>query len=187
MGKIWVTSDTHFGHDKIRGYCSRPFKDVEDMNKVMIRNWNQRVKPEDTIFFLGDFCFKRSTEAPTGEPFQHYSSQLKGNIIYIKGNHDRNNGSKSRISSIHLEYAGKTIRLMHDPRFADPKFDYNFCGHVHEKWQFRKTAMGFGIANLINVGVDVNKFMPITIDEAISKFKHWEKEKEMADAVNGCL
>jgi len=32
--KVFLTADTHFGHEKIVEYCARPFKDVSEMNQV---------------------------------------------------------------------------------------------------------------------------------------------------------
>ena len=52
---IFFTSDTHFNHKAIISYCSRPFESVEEMNDRLIDNWNQVVKPSDTVYHLGDF------------------------------------------------------------------------------------------------------------------------------------
>jgi len=52
--KHFITADTHFGHANIIKYCQRPFKDVEAMDKALIRSWNERVKPEDTVFKKND-------------------------------------------------------------------------------------------------------------------------------------
>ena len=50
----WWTSDYHFSHFNIIRYCKRPFETAEEMNETIIRKHNERVKPEDTVFFLGD-------------------------------------------------------------------------------------------------------------------------------------
>ena len=60
MSKIFYTADLHLGHANIIKYCNRPFKDVDQMNETLIRNWNSRVKPEDTVIHNGDFCFKNT-------------------------------------------------------------------------------------------------------------------------------
>ena len=54
----WWASDYHFSHHNIIRYCGRPFKDIEEMNATIIARHNERVKPDDTVFFLGDFVFK---------------------------------------------------------------------------------------------------------------------------------
>ena len=57
--RFWFTGDSHFNHTNIIKYTDRPFKDIYHMNETIIKNWNERVKDEDTVFHLGDFCFKR--------------------------------------------------------------------------------------------------------------------------------
>ena len=88
----WWTADLHLGHANIIKYCNRPFKNLEHMNKVLIRNWNERVKKEDIIFHVGDFCFRNSPGGKLGEgggiPATEWEKKLNGKIIHIKGNHD---------------------------------------------------------------------------------------------------
>lgn len=38
---IYFTADTHFCHSNIINLNSRPFKDINEMHSVIIRNWNQ--------------------------------------------------------------------------------------------------------------------------------------------------
>ena len=59
---LYFTSDTHFHHEGIIKFCSRPFKNVEEMNEALIANWNRVVRPEDIVFHLGDFCLGGSAE-----------------------------------------------------------------------------------------------------------------------------
>lgn len=80
---IWITSDTHFDHAKIIEYCNRPFKDVNEMNETMIRNWNRVVRQEDTVYHLGDFALTSANR------YEYFLNRLNGNIVLILGNHDK--------------------------------------------------------------------------------------------------
>ena len=42
---IYFTADHHFGHINVTKYCNRPFSSVEEMDNVLIQNWNSVVKP----------------------------------------------------------------------------------------------------------------------------------------------
>jgi calcineurin-like phosphoesterase family protein len=80
---IFFTSDTHFGHANVIKYSKRPFAHVDEMNEALIANWNARVKPNDTVWHLGDFAFlsPAKTEA--------ILERLNGKKRLILGNHDR--------------------------------------------------------------------------------------------------
>jgi calcineurin-like phosphoesterase family protein len=80
--KLWFTSDLHFGHPAMLKHCHRPFADVDEMDRVLINNWNANVQPRDHIFVLGDFSFRpnATTIGILGE--------LQGIKYLIRGNHD---------------------------------------------------------------------------------------------------
>lgn len=74
--KTWYTSDTHFGSVRTLKLSKRPFVNVLDMDRTMIRNWNSQVRPQDVVFHLGDF----------GDP--RVLRYLNGDIRLIPGNYE---------------------------------------------------------------------------------------------------
>lgn len=182
--KYYFTADLHLGHHNIISYTKRPFKDVQEMNEVIITNWNNRVKPEDTVFHNGDFCFKNSAGGKTGEGLIHkssyYTSKLNGNIVFIKGNHDRNNSVKTIIDRIVIKYGPHFVNITHIPENYDINFAINFVGHVHEKWKFRRVSNPYtnGYIDLINIGVDVWNFHPVTFEEIYNSYRYWNKQQK---------
>jgi len=171
--KVWFTSDTHFGHANIIKYCSRPFKDLTHMNRVLIDNWNARVKHEDMVIFLGDFCFRNSSGV-RGEGTQHkaeyYMKQLNGMIVPLRGNHDNNNSLNTKIDSLIMNIGGQEIFCTHKPEDYNWDYKINLVGHVHEAWKIRKEEKSI----LVNVGVDVWQFHPININEILKEVQRCE-------------
>lgn len=176
--KYYFTSDSHFGHGAIIKYCHRPFADVQEMDGVLIRNWNQRVKPDDTVIHLGDFCFERCPgEAPESKTnaFLYYKSQLNGNIILIKGNHDGRNKSKTIIQNATIKYGGYKFFCVHNPEYYNPKLDFTLCGHVHgrEGKVFKR-----GNTICVDLSVDNWNFMPVSIQEIDKEIKKFIREQK---------
>ena len=185
--KYFVTSDTHYGHGNIITYCHRPFRDLAHMNERLMKNFNERVKPEDTCFFLGDFCFKNSAGGNQGEGVpvksDEYINALNGKKVFVKGNHDGNNSTKTIIENLVINYGGLRIAMIHDPSdFLESttfnRVELNLCGHVHQNW--KHAWRGNSMEHLIvNVGVDVWKFYPATLDEVIGyAVKAWKGQPD---------
>lgn len=171
--EYFFTADTHFGHSNIIKYCNRPFKNIGEMDYRLVQLWNERVKPEDTIFHIGDFCFKEEKNA------QYYIDQLHGKIIFLRGNHDTNNGLKTCIQDIRIYLGGKNILLIHNPNETSYGFDLCLAGHIHQKWKFKTMRIEEKKYkwDVANVGVDVWNFRPITINEIIEAYEAWKREK----------
>lgn len=51
---VFFTSDLHIGHENVLRFDSRPFQSVEEMDSEIIRRWNDKVKPGDLVYVLGD-------------------------------------------------------------------------------------------------------------------------------------
>lgn len=133
--KRWIIADTHFNHRNIIEYCHRPFLTVEEMNEVLIYNWNCRVSPQDIVYHLGDFSMNSDKEFVS-----EIIRRLNGRIILIMGNHDQ----KPHKWYIDCGFENTTrkpmivddnIILMHEPpkeQLISDKYYYVF-GHVHDK------------------------------------------------------
>jgi len=182
----WFTSDCHFGHANIIKYSKRPFKSLEEMNSTLIKKWNERVKPEDLVFHVGDFCFKNTpNKAHRGEgtiyPSTHYEKQLNGKIIFVKGSHDQNNSCKTCVMSMKIKLGGKNMYLVHDPRYIQFNYDLNIVGHVHKLWKFKRIYKNPSLkykrkyVDVVNVGVDMWDYAPISIEEILKGYNQWTK------------
>jgi calcineurin-like phosphoesterase family protein len=158
------------------------------MNETIITNWNNKVRSEDLVFHNGDFCFRNSPGGKRGEGTPHKSSywesKLNGKIIFIKGNHDRNNSVKTIIDHIVIKYGPHYVNIVHNPEDYDDNFQINFVGHVHEKWLFKRVIVPFnmeyhsGNIDLINVGMDQWNFQPVTFEEIYNKYRKWKREED---------
>lgn len=50
----YYISDLHLFHNRILEKFNRPFSSVEEMHEVIINNWKNKVKDDDTVYILGD-------------------------------------------------------------------------------------------------------------------------------------
>lgn len=179
----FFTSDTHFGHANIIRFCNRPFKNVEEMDEVLIENWNQVVSDDDTVFHLGDFAFGGSNVWKSIIP------RLNGHINLIIGNHDRKNLRQGYMSSfgmvvpqLQIEIEGNPIYLNHYPFLCyggSYRGVWQLFGHVHSG----PNAEGLDISRLktlfptqYDVGVDNNDYAPISYREVKAKIEYQKAE-----------
>ena len=168
--KRFFTADYHFNHTNILDFEKRPFKNVTQMNSEIIRRHNERVKAEDKVYFLGDFIFGKN-------PAQ-FLQQMNGRWHFICGNHDRNNGLKTRIEQMALRIGGIKTQLVHNPEFASIDYQLILCGHVHSRFKVKELKYCGKRSLLINVGVDVWNYAPIEWSEIQSIYTRWESEKK---------
>lgn len=179
--RYWICSDYHVNHFNIISYVKRPFKTLEEMNETIIKNHNSRVKPEDVVIHVGDFCFRNSKGGKVGEGLPIKASEIEkkfnGKFIFIKGNHDRNNSLKTIIDRLVVTYGGHRINLVHNPDHADFNYPINLTGHVHDRWSIRRLRSGEAITDCINVGCDVWNFKPISFEEIFSRYAKWKKQE----------
>lgn len=162
---IWFSSDLHLGHANIIRYTHRPFRDVKEMDETLIANWNDRIKPDDTVYFLGDFCFGHRC-LPIGESARRYLKRLNGHIHFIRGNHDREACAiyrefKSFNSFLEISPYGQDITLCHYALRTWPRSHYgsfSLYGHSHGTLPDDPNALA------IDVGVDCHGYAPVSFE-----------------------
>lgn len=128
----YYISDLHFGHHNVLKFDSRPFGSVEEMNQVLIDNWNNTIKPNDEVYLLGDIFWKNDYA-------DEILPKLKGQKHLIKGNHDKiNNTMQKHYESIQeykrIKDEGRVVVLSHYPiAHWDAQFhgSYHLYGHIH--------------------------------------------------------
>ena len=82
----WYSSDFHFGHAKILEYDNRPFATIEEMNEEIVNRFNEVVKPDDELFYLGDFALGLNGQI---DKIYEYRSRFNcKHWRYVLGNHD---------------------------------------------------------------------------------------------------
>ena len=183
----YYISDLHLGHLNVIRLDGRPFESLEEMEVEIMRRWNERVTPQDTVYIIGDFCWQ------TSNAWIDILKQLKGRKVLIRGNHDpkRIDGKLAKMFDDVKDYKeindnGRRVCMSHFPNmFYNKSYHantYMLCGHVHttlenewlEKWrsELRKQRVldgGGNYGNIINVGcmMPYMNYTPRTLDELI--------------------
>ncbi len=168
---VFLIADLHLGHANIIRYCSRPFlfSDSGEMDHVLIKNWNYTIGPKTRIYCLGDLRY-----GPVSEPAMQYRKRLRGDIIFIRGNHD--DPDTGAVLFIETEYEGKKFLLIHDPADAPPSFDgWVIHGHHHNNDLRNYPFMNF-TGRRVNVSAEVIGYKPVSLHEIVQRIK----EREMS-------
>ena len=184
---IYFTSDTHFLHNSLtlagnpNFSTKRPFKDVDDMNTTLIKNWNAKVKQNDEVYHLGDVCFGDQ------QKWEGILNRLMGRIYLIIGNHDQKllkTNCINRFEWVKDYYELKTQNpLNNEKQFVvlshyahrvwnkSHKGAWMLYGHSHGSLKDDPNALS------IDVGVDAgHNFYPLSLKEVaqIMSKKTWK-------------
>ena len=156
----FATSCTHFGHGNIISLAGRPFPNAKEMDEALIANWNSVVKPEDTIFHLGDVTWWNM------EKTKDIFDKLKGIKIFIRGNHDDPWVSQVIPWSGCYDYLETKIFHKKFVFFHYPIERWNGIGkgtiHIHGHIHNNPLPV---IENRHNVCVEVANYTPVNLEE----------------------
>ena len=159
---IYLTSDEHYQHGKILGYANRDFPDIQTMKHELITRHNSVVKPEDTVYHLGDFCFTQNWQ-----DIYNILKRLNGNHHLIFGNHDHLEWYKyveAGFTTVHSALFLDDYILIHDPSVAGVFRDRKVIhGHTHQ--------LGINLGdNSYCVCVELHDYTPVSFDRIKSEF-----------------
>ena len=152
----YLISDLHLDHANIINYCSRPFihSNVDEMNEVLVNNWNNTVK-NNAVYFLGDLSFGRGSRSA-----DQWLEKLGGKISFIRGNHERARNSKEYEI---LEYNGRRFLLVHSPNHLPVKWDgWVIHGHKHNN-EMKDYPFINGKKKTINVSAELINYKPVSL------------------------
>jgi calcineurin-like phosphoesterase family protein len=165
---IYIISDTHFGHENIIKYSSRPFANAAEMDEAMVANWNAVVKPSDHVYHLGDVAMRA----------QHLDAvmpRLNGHKRLVRGNHDIFKTKKylKWFEEIHGMRVMDNMLFTHVPIHPGSlgRFRANVHGHTHES-----TALAFPY---VNVCVEQTGYTPISLEYLSAKVREAELVKSV--------
>ena len=176
------TSDLHFGHNRIVEFTNRGADCGSQNNHTawLIDLWNIEVSAGDVVYHLGDFSFFKEYEEVS-----KVVNQLKGNKIFIKGNHDKREHLdqlvKDNLISAWYDYKeiklqDASVVLFHFPIASWHKQGYgayHLHGHCHGNFKdSRGKMLDVGIDNVYNLYgkhgfIDENQIQEFMLHEKI--------------------
>ena len=182
MPATFLTSDTHFGHAGVCRFLRndgvtklRPWDTPEEMDEEMVRRWNERVRPTDKVYHLGDVVINRKALSTL--------ARLNGDKVLIKGNHDI--FSLEEYTKYFRDVRGYHVMngmiLSHIPMHEDSlgRFGVNIHGHLHANRVMRRASstmefMEWGVRERIDpcyhcVCVEQTDFAPILFEDVIKR------------------
>ena len=193
MGRIFITSDTHFGHDKDFIWQPRGFSSSEEHDRAIIENWNSIVSWDDEVYVLGDLMLGDN------ESGIRKLNQLNGKIYILYGNHDSNTRIQMYANirptilclglAYILKYRGYSFYLSHYPTITsnmDTDKPLNrrvisICGHKHTKNKFCDMDKGL----IYHCELDCQNNKPILLDDIIKDIQTYIS-LDKNDQINLC-
>ena len=178
MPSVFLVSDTHFGHAGVCRFMRndgvtklRPWTDPAEMDEFMVAAWNERVRPNDKVYHLGDVVMSRKSLP--------IMNRLNGDKVLIRGNHDifKDEDYTPYFRSLRGYHVMNGMILSHIPVHPESlgRFGVNIHGHLHAN---RVMLSGFNgkITDIVDtryhcVCVEQTDFAPILFEDVIQRIE----------------
>lgn len=178
-GRIFITSDLHFYHNKPFLYEPRGFRDIDSMVDAVVERWNAIVASNDDVYVLGDLMLNDDGKA------MEKLKLLNGRIHIAIGNHDtdrrielyKNLPNVVEASfAYRLRYKKLGFYLSHYPTICSNYSDggklcektINLCGHTHTSDPFHDWGKGV----IYHCELDAHNNQPVLLDDIINDLKN---------------
>ena len=179
MPAVFLVSDTHFGHAGVCRFTHpddasvklRPWDDPNEMDEEMIRRWNDRVRPTDKVYHLGDVVINRKALKTL--------HRLNGDKVLIRGNHDIFPDVEYReyFRELRAYHVMNGMILSHIPIHPESlgRFGVNIHGHLHASRVKMEPVGKYGIPVIDPryhcVCVEQTDFTPILFEDVIKRIE----------------
>ena len=184
MPATFLVSDTHFGHAGVCRFTEadgvtkiRPWTDPAEMDEEMIRRWNDRVRPSDKVYHLGDVVINRKALKTL--------ARLNGDKVLIRGNHDifRDEEYREYFRELRAYHVLNGMILSHIPvhEASLGRFGCSIHGHLHANRVMKARGVDAQTGDILysdeidpryyNVSVEQTDFAPILFEDVLKKIK----------------
>ena len=182
MPSVWLTSDSHFGHNGVCRFMRsdgetklRPWDTADEMDEEMVKRWNERVKPTDKIYHLGDVVINRRALG--------IMRRLNGDKVLIRGNHDifRDDEYRQHFRELRAYHVMNGLILSHIPvhEASLGRFGCSIHGHLHANRVMKARGVDARTGEILygdeidpryyNVSVEQTDFAPILFEDVLKR------------------
>jgi calcineurin-like phosphoesterase family protein len=185
MPGVFLVSDTHFGHTGVCRFMRndgvtklRPWDTAEEMDEFMVRAWNERVRPGDKCYHLGDVVINRKALKTL--------ARLNGDKVLIRGNHDIFPDEEYReyFRELRAYHVMNGLILSHIPvhEASLGRFGCSIHGHLHANRVMKPRGVDARTGEILysdeidpryyNVSVEqLPDFAPILFEDVLKRIK----------------
>ena len=185
MPAVFLVSDTHFGHAGVCRFTRgdgvtklRPWTDPAEMDEAMVKAWNERVRPNDKVYHLGDVVMNRKALP--------IMDRLNGDKVLIRGNHDifKDEDYRKYFRELRAYHVMNGMILSHIPIHEESlgRFGCSIHGHLHANRVMKPRGVDAKTGKILysdeidpryfNVSVEqLPDFAPILFEDVLKKIK----------------
>ena len=185
MPAVFLVSDTHFGHNGVCHFMRsdgetklRPWDTAEEMDEEMVKRWNERVRPNDKVYHLGDVVINRKALG--------IMRRLNGDKVLIRGNHDifRDDEYRQHFRELRAYHVLNGMILSHIPLHEASlgRFGVNIHGHLHSNRVMKAKGINYPTGGIVYSEtefdtryfcccVEQTDFAPILFEDVIKRIE----------------